>query len=106
MGSRQELPMLVGVPVHRIVEEIRSNTAVVQEGVALPRSPVTGDALAGAFGVDQELEELPLGLLDLLREGAVTVGAGEPRGFLATAQIVEPSRRGLRSIVLMSREES
>ena len=52
------LPVLVRVAVDRVVEEVRADAAVVQQRVALPGRAVAGDRLAGALGVDQELEQL------------------------------------------------
>jgi hypothetical protein len=50
--------VLVGVAVHRVGEQVGPDAAVVQQRVALARRAVRRDALAGALGADEELEQL------------------------------------------------
>ena len=64
----QEPALLVRVAVDRVVEQVGADPAVVEQRVALARRAVAGDALALAPLGDQELEQAPLGLLDLRGE--------------------------------------
>ena len=68
MGSGQELPLLVGVPIDRVVDEVGADSTVVEQRVAFSRGSVACDGLALALGLDEELQELPFGLPDLLSE--------------------------------------
>src|SRR5882724_887061 len=86
VGARQELALLVRAAIHRVVEEVRPDAAVVQQGVALAGCAVAGDGLALALGSDQEIEELALGLLYLLAERRVAIEPREAGDFLARPQ--------------------
>ena len=72
MRPGQELALLVRVAVDRVVEEVGADAAVVEQRVALARRAVAA-TLAVVLGLDQELEQLALGLLDLLVEAAVAL---------------------------------
>ena len=60
MRARQKFPVLVRIAVHRVVQEIGANAAIVQQGVALAGRAVAGDRFAGPLGVDQEAQILRL----------------------------------------------
>ena len=79
MSARQELALLVSVPVDGVVEEVGTNTAVIEKGITLARSTIANDLLAGPASGDQELKEPSLGLLDLLAERRIGL---EPAPFL------------------------
>src|SRR6185369_16673808 len=83
VGSGQELALLVGVTVYRELDEITSDAAIVQQRVAFARSAIADDALARSLGLDQELEQLALGLPDLLFEPGVRLDSTVARCFLA-----------------------
>ena len=70
--------MLVGIAVDRVVEEVGSDAAVVEQRVALPRRAVADDLLAVAAQRDQELEKSVLRLLDVAREALVALRVTEP----------------------------
>src|SRR5688500_10985746 len=44
----QVLPLLVRIAVYRVLDEVGANAAVIQQGVALSRGPVTNYGLACA----------------------------------------------------------
>src|SRR3954447_24026247 len=67
----QEASVLVRIAIDRVLEEVRTNTAVVEERVALSGCTVAHDRVARAFRPDQELEERALRLLDARREAAI-----------------------------------
>src|SRR6266850_7300308 len=87
VGARQELALLVRAAIHRVVEEVRPDAAVVQQGVALAGCAVAGNGLALALGGDQEIEELALGLLHLLAERRVAIEPREAGDLLARPEL-------------------
>ena len=86
VGAGQELALLVGVAVDRELEQVGADAAVVEQRVALAGGAVAGDALAVAAALDQELEQAPLGLLDLRRETGVSLERVEAEGALPLEQ--------------------
>ena len=54
MAAREEMPLLVRVEIDRVVDEVGSDAAEVQQCVALRRGAVTGDRQALALEPDQE----------------------------------------------------
>src|SRR5699024_4019228 len=65
--------VLVGVAVDRVVEEVRTDAAVVEEGVSFARSPVADHARPVTLDPDKEVEQLALGLADSLGEQLVSL---------------------------------
>src|SRR5207248_10209333 len=49
---RKEVVLLVRAPIDGEIEELRSNSTIVQQCVAFGRRTVTSDAPAGALGAD------------------------------------------------------
>lgn len=95
VGSGREEPLLVRVPVDRVVEQVGANTAVVEERVPLSRRPVADDLLPLAAELDQQVEQCPLRLLDVLCEARVTLD-----GAQALLDLVrEEPRYGTRRLV-------
>ena len=90
VGSRQELALLVRVPVDGEVDEVRPDAAVVEQGVPLARGAIAGDGRALALQPDKEIEDAALGLLHLGREAAVPVDVGEPEGLLGRPAAPSP----------------
>ncbi len=91
------LPCLYGFAIHGEIEEVGANAAVVEQRVAFARSTVADDSLALALGVDQEFEQLALGLLHLLAE--VRVGL-EPLRHRASPRA--PAARAARSVTWLA----
>ena len=56
-GSRKEVSLLVRTPVDGVVDEVRTDAALVEQRVALARCTVSDDLLSVAFRGDQELEQ-------------------------------------------------
>ena len=54
------------IGVHRVVEEVPADAAIVQQGVALGRRAIRGDGLTLALQVDQQRQQRTLGFADLL----------------------------------------
>ena len=100
--SRRVLALLVGVPVDRVVEEVRADPAVVEKRVALARRAVADDLLPVAPEPDQEVEERPLRLAHALREPAVRRRVAHPLDVLAVEELgdgrarLDPPPRGAR----------
>src|SRR5262245_30281953 len=68
----REFALLKGIAVDRVVDEVGSDAAVVQQGVSLPWCAVANDRLACSFCHDQELQYLSLCLPNLLFETRIT----------------------------------
>src|SRR5262245_47469422 len=81
--------MLVGVPVHRVLDEVGADAAVVEQSVALTGGAVARDLLPGPLELDQEHEQCPLRLLHPLREARVPLGAAEAGRRLALEQRID-----------------
>jgi hypothetical protein len=79
VGSGEESTVLVGIAVDRVIQEVGPDAAVVEERVAFARRPVARDALALPLGVDQEPEQVSLGLADALLERRVGLQTTETR---------------------------
>src|SRR5512147_1618882 len=89
-GAGQELPLLVRVAVDRELEQVGADAAVVEQRVSLAGSAVADDAFAIATALDQELEQLPLGLDHPRRERAVSLEPVEVELPLAFGQLRHP----------------
>ena len=63
---RKEAVLLVRTPVHGVVQEIGTHTAVVQQGVAFCGGAISNDALSLFTCIHQEAEERSLRCLDPL----------------------------------------
>ena len=92
VAARQEAPLLVGVQIDGVVEEIAAHAAVVEQRVALRRRAVAGHAQAVVLEVDQELEDLALVGLDVGAEAGVGLQLFIACRALALAQL-ERARR-------------
>src|SRR5258706_3349547 len=75
---RQELALLVRIAIDGVVDEIRADAAVVEERVAFARRPVPDHRFALAPDADQEFQELPLGLFDLLSKITICFDSAKP----------------------------
>src|SRR5450755_3183186 len=100
MRARSELTVLVRIAVHRVVDKIRSHSAVVQQRIAFAGSAVSNNGFALPLGLDQALQKLALGVLDLFRERAIAVEIRQPRRFLSRLQFQHP--RGYRLGVVLT----
>ena len=65
MHSRCKAAVFVGVFVHREVEKIRANAAVVEQGIALAGSTIATNPRPLVLALNQEGEELALGSMNL-----------------------------------------
>src|SRR5271157_84906 len=80
MRTRQELPLLEGTAVHRVLEKVLADAAMVEQGVALAGCAVPGHRPTLARRADQESEQVALDLQDLPGKSGMTgesVQAGE-----------------------------
>src|SRR4029077_2859847 len=66
VSPRSKLPMLVGIPIDRIVKKICSPSTIVQQRIALAGGSVADDRLPFLFDLDQAFQKLALGILYLL----------------------------------------
>jgi hypothetical protein len=90
--ARREFTLLVGAPIHGVVEEIPTSSAVIEQRVALTRCAATYQGLARPLGANQKVEQGALRLLHSLGEGGIGVKAGESCVELPLAQRAD--RRG------------
>src|SRR4029453_13913187 len=84
--ARGEPSVLVGIAVDRVVEEVGTDAAVVEERVPLPRGAVADDVPPLAAEVDEQLEQRSLGLPYALGERRVTLRRAQPELVLATQE--------------------
>ena len=54
MGAGQEQTLLVRIEIHRIVNEIIANPAVVEQGIALGWRTITDNGLFLPLGLDEK----------------------------------------------------
>src|SRR5882672_7392770 len=76
--TRQELALLVRIAIDGIVDEVGADAAVIEERVAFARRPVPDHRFALAPDADQEFQELPLGLFDLLSKITICFDSAKP----------------------------
>src|SRR5262245_36190236 len=57
MGTWQELAMFVWIAVHRVVEEIGADAAIVEQRISLAWCAVASDTFSGPLGVDEEVHQ-------------------------------------------------
>src|SRR3569623_1081235 len=86
--ARQELAVLVGITIDDVIDEVGANPAVIQERIAFAGSSVTGNAAAGAFGLDQELEQAAFRLFDLRGELSIAIEARQAGIALVLKQLL------------------
>ena len=85
--TRQEAPVLIGVAIHRVLQQIRADSAVVEQGVALGRGAITHDLLAIALAAEQEGQEVVLDLVSDVLEAAVVAHVQHPGGGFLRQQV-------------------
>src|SRR2546430_12612612 len=69
VGSREQLALLVGTLIHGVRQEIRPDTAVVEQRVAFARRSVADDGATLPSRLYKELEEPALRVLHALLKG-------------------------------------
>src|SRR5260370_2232191 len=87
---RQELAVLMGIAVDGIVDEVGADGAIIQQGVALARSTISGNLLSTALGLDKKFEQFALGFLHLVGKARVRLYLRVPQFFLSFAKISDP----------------
>src|SRR6476661_6167662 len=105
VGARQELSLLVGIPVHRVVDEVRTDSAVVEQCVGLAGRTVACDGFSLTLRVDQEVKNLALGLLYAFLEASVVVQPVHA-GSVLCLQHLGHSLSGRRATIRVSGEDS
>src|SRR5438034_7507014 len=101
VGSREKLALLVGTLIHGVRQEIRPDTAVVEQRVAFARRSVADDSATLPSRLYQELEEPALRVLHALLKGRVVVRAPQAGGFLRCRELAHPRRHRLRGVLHM-----
>ena len=81
------MPLFVRAAVHRVIEKIGADATVVQQGVAFGRGAVADDGFPLAFGLNEKLQQAPLGLFDLLGEALLGFQPVKSLAELAFAQL-------------------
>src|SRR6476660_6247782 len=91
MRAGGELAVLVHIAIDQKIGEIRSDAAIVQKRVALAWRSIADDLLSSVLGVDEEGEELVLGLFGLRAEAVIEL---DP--VIAFGELVIPDRLNFR----------
>jgi hypothetical protein len=91
--SRREASVFVRVAVDGVIEEVGADPTVVEQGVALAGCTVADDLLSLALEVDQELEQRPLRLDDIVGEAPIALRVEQALGSFAREQL-RHGRRG------------
>ena len=94
--SRREPPVLVGIPVDGVVEEVRADAAVVEQRVPLAGRAVADDLLAVTPEPDQQIEQRALRLLHVLGELRIPARIAEPLLVPPAPAAPRPRRDGSR----------
>ena len=71
MRTRQVFVMFLGITIHGVVDEVSSNTAIIQKRIRLTRCAIPYDLLAFPLGLNQEFEELTFRFAHLFSKGLV-----------------------------------
>ena len=69
--TRKEMALLVGAYVHRVVEEVCPDTTIIEKRVPFRGRTIPREGQSAAFDIDQEVQDLALGLLHAVREAGV-----------------------------------
>src|SRR6266853_1938221 len=85
-----------------VIEEIGTDAAVVEQGVALARRTVARDVLSLALDADQAFKQFALGLFDLLAKGRIVLDSVESSLHLARAEVHDPRPDRLGGVVSMT----
>src|SRR5258708_2196626 len=104
VSAGQKHSLLVRTPVDGVIDEIRADTAIVQERIALRGRPVGCNGLPALLCLDQELQELSLGDTYFFREVVICGELVEIRSALFGKQILDRIRDVLAAILDMFRE--
>ena len=91
--SRQEVLLLVGTAIDRVVNEIRAHATVVQQSVSFGWSPISYNGLSVVLGRYEKFQKTTLSLPDLLFEGDIALKGIEASGLLPPQQIRLRGRR-------------
>src|SRR5262249_6010698 len=98
--ARKKLAVFVRIAIYGVIQKVGPDTAIVQQGVAFPRSTVSSNRFAFSLRLNQKLQKLSLGFLDLFREGKIRRQLSEAGVFLALRQFASPA--GRRSFWVLS----
>ena len=103
MHAGREPAVLVRVAIDRELEEVGADPAIVQQRIALARSAVAADHLAGILGRDQERQQPTFGARHPLGERGVGRDLAKALAPLAGEQVRNapgrrPRRAGMREI--------
>src|SRR5262249_61157438 len=89
-NARQVAPLLVRTTVHRIRQQIATDSREVQQRAALRGSSVPYHAPALALGLYQEFDELVFDSINARREAPVTVQSRKARLLLLRTHHADP----------------
>src|SRR5437763_11454282 len=86
MSARQELALFISVPVDCVIQQIGSNTTVVEQRVALARGAITGYHFAAAPHLDEKLQEFPLDRFHLPPKASIGLRSRQAGCLFSRAQ--------------------
>src|SRR5262249_10827418 len=106
MNSRHEIALLVWAQVHRVVDEIGPDTAIVQQSHPFCGCAVGSDGFSLTLGANQKIQQLALGFLRSLGKRKVTIETGEAGSFFSGLDFLGVQTDCLRSILSMASVDS
>ena len=98
--------LLVRAFVHDVIHQVIAYSAVVDEGDTFRRCTVTCDTLTVFFSVDEKPQQLSLGCLHLLPEGAVDRHSSQAKVDFSRPHLAHPIRDGEQRIGIFDMSRS
>jgi len=78
MGPGKEESLLLRATIDDIIKEIRSHSAIVQQGVSFCSSAITDNALTLVLCINQKLQQMTFRFLDLFAKRKVALQLVKP----------------------------
>src|SRR5687768_5998459 len=82
----QKMTLLMGASINGVIDKVGADPAVIEQGIALRRSPVTDDGSSLVLCRDQEVQKFALRMFYLLTEGNVRCQIGNSRRLFSRGE--------------------
>lgn len=99
MCAGGEFAVFEAAAVHGVVEEVGSDAAVVEQGIAFSGGAIGDDGFAFVAGFDEETEEVAFDAVDGGSEAEVVLDAAEAEGFFAGEEFGDGGAGAVRGIL-------
>src|SRR5262249_16947393 len=106
VDSWHEVALLVRAQVHRVVDKIGPDTAIVQQSDPFCSCAVGSDKFSFTLGANQKIQQLALRLLCPLGKRHVGLETGEAGGFFSGLEFLSVQSDWLGSILSMASVDS